>query len=66
MIETADLDSSKARDDGDGFEFDDRAVDSESSSDSDIDQAMRPANRLLQQRAAMMNNDDDDFNIDDI
>lgn len=63
MIETADIDSSKARDEVDGFEFDDRA--SESSSDSDVDEAMRPANRLLQQRAAMMNNDDD-FNIDDI
>ena len=66
MIETADIDSSKARADIDGFEFDDRAIDSESSSGSDVDEAMRPANRLLQQRAAMMNTNDDDFDIDDL
>ena len=69
MIETADIDTSKPRggDDVDGFEFDDNAVisESESESESSVDEALRPANRLLQRRAAMMN-DDDDFNVDDL
>jgi translation initiation factor 1A len=69
MIETADIDSSKMRGDIDGFEFDENGDDNDnsgqSSSESDVDESMRPANRLLQQRVAMMDNDDD-FNIDDL
>ena len=65
-LEKADTEGAKViTEQGFVFEASDGEDGSEdSSSGSEVEEAMRPANRVLQKRATMMN--DDDFNVDDI